>query len=102
MNIENGGLTGLSGSFDYFVSSTLPLAGAPYTSFVLFFEDNIAMMGFVSDPPNGPRTRGESDANAFIKFQVVPEPGNLALSGIALLALAVFSRRLRSTHQALP
>jgi hypothetical protein len=98
MNIENAMLAGLSGSFDYFVPSTKGLAGWPYTKFVLFFEGDIARMSFVSNPPNGQETRGDSNADARITFRVVPEPGSLALSGIALLAFAVFSRRRRLTH----
>lgn len=100
MNIENGMLAGVSGSFDYFVPSTLPLAGAPYTNFVLFFDGDIAMLSFVSEPPNGGTTRGQSEPTAHITFRVVPEPGNLALSGVALLALAVFSGSRRTTRRA--
>ena len=96
MNIENGVLAGLFGTFDYSVPSTLPLAGGPYTEFVLFFEDNIARMGFISNPPDGDETRGRSDANAFITFRVVPEPGTFALAVIALLtALAAIGGRRR-------
>ena len=58
----------------------MPIAGGPYTEFVLLFEDDIARMGYVSDPPDGPKTRGFSDKNPadgspFITFRVVPEPG---------------------------
>ena len=97
MDIENGVLAGLSGSLDYFVPSTLPIAGAPYTNFVLFFDGDIALLSFVSDPPNGEKTRGQSEPTAHITFRVVPEPGNLALLGIALVSLAVFSRTRRLT-----
>jgi hypothetical protein len=93
MNIENGILAGLFGTFDYSVPSTLPLAGGPYTEFVLFFEDNIARMGFISNPPDGDETRGRSDANAFITFRVVPEPDSLALAVIALLGAFTAVRR---------
>jgi len=99
MNIENGVLAGLFGSFDYSVPSTLPLAGGPYTEFVLFFEDNIARMGFISNPPDGDETRGRSDANAFITFRVVPEPSSLALAVIALLTtFAAVNRSYRRTR----
>ena len=37
------------------------IAGGPYTDFVLLFEDDIARMGFISDPPDGPKTKGISD-----------------------------------------
>lgn len=92
MKLENGLLVGLFGTFDYFVASTLPLAGGPHTDFVLFFEDNLARMGFISDPPDGPKTRGFSDRNAIITFRLVPEPGSIALAAWALLLLVPLVR----------
>ncbi len=92
MRIENGHLTGLFGTFDYFVPSTLPLAGGPFTDFILFFEDDLARMGFISDPPDGPTTRGFSDRNAFITFRLVPEPGSIALAALAILLLVPLAR----------
>jgi len=93
MRIENGTLTGLFATFDYFVASTLPLAGGPYTDFVLLFVGDVAQMGFISHPPDGDKTRGFSDLNPpdgapFITFQLIPEPGGVALALLALLAIA--------------
>lgn len=98
MRIENGLLAGLYATFDYFVPSTLAIAGGPYTDFVLLFEDDLARMAFVSDPPNGPKTRGISDRSTpdgspFITFRVVPEPGSLVLAGLVLLGIGVVTRR---------
>ncbi len=105
MKIEEGLLTGLYATFDYFLPSTLAIAGGPYTDFVLLFEGDIARMGFISDPPDGPKTRGVSDRNPpdgapFITFRVVPEPSSFALAAVALLALAVFAARRRLTRVA--
>ncbi|HTN48288.1 MAG TPA: PEP-CTERM sorting domain-containing protein [Burkholderiaceae bacterium] len=101
MKIEDGMLAGLYGTFDYFEPSTLPLAGGPYTEFVLFFEGDIARMGFISDPPEGHKRKGFSDPNPseggppFLTFQVVPEPTSLTL---LLLALASVSLALRASR----
>lgn len=95
MKLDNGVLTGVLGTFLYSRPSTLPIAGGPYTDFVLLFEDDIARMGYVSDPPDGPKTRGFSDKNPadgtpFITFRVVPEPGvwSLLMLGLAAMLLA--------------
>ena len=45
MKLDNGLLTGVLGTFNYFMPSTLPIAGGPYTDFVLLFENDIARMG---------------------------------------------------------
>lgn len=92
MKIENGLLAGLYATFDYFVPSTLAIAGGGYTEFVLLFQDDIARMAFISDPPDGPKTKGISDrsppdGSPFITFRVVPEPSGLALLVLATLAI---------------
>lgn len=98
MRIEDGLLTGVLGSFLYSRPSTTPLAGGPYTEFVLFFEDDLARLGFVSDPPKGPKTWGFSERNPpdgspLITFRVVPEPGSLLLMVFGLAAIGTFRRR---------
>jgi hypothetical protein len=98
MKIENGLLTGVLGTFDYFRPSTLPLAGGPYTDFVLLFENDIARMGFVSDPPEGHKSSGFSDrsppdGSPFITFRFVPEPGSLPLLLAGLGVIGFLARR---------
>ena len=78
--------------------STLAIAGGGYTEFVLLFQDDIARMVFISDPPDGPKIKGISDKNPpdgppFITFRVVPEPGTLALALLAMLAIGSVMRR---------
>lgn len=97
MNLDDGVLTGVLGTFLYSRASTLPIAGGPYTEFVLFFEDDLARMGFVSDPPDGPKTRGFSDkhpadGSPFITFRVVPEPGAWSLLLLGLTAVFLMRR----------
>lgn len=97
MKLDNGVLTGVLGSFLYSRPSTLPIAGGPYTDFVLFFEDDLARMGFVSNPPEGPRTSGFSDkspadGSPFITFRVVPEPGVWSLLLLCAAALLLMRR----------
>jgi len=104
MKIEDGLLAGLYATFDYFVPSALGIAGGPYTEFVLLFEDNLALLAFISDPPDGPKTKGISDrttpdGSPFITFRVVPEPSSLALTLLGLLAVAIGARvRSRASH----
>ena len=98
MRIENGLLAGLYATFDYFVPSTLAIAGGPYTDFVLLFQDDLARMAFISDPPDGPKIKGISDANPsdgspFITFRVVPEPASLGLVLIAAASIGAALRR---------
>jgi hypothetical protein len=97
MRIGSGQLTGVDGSFLYSRSSTLVLAGYPYTSFVLFFEGDLAWMSYTSDTPNGVVT-GFSDPNPadgrpVITFSVIPEPGSVPLVLAALLIIGLLSRR---------
>ncbi len=98
MKLDDGMLTGVLGTFNYFVPSTLPLSGGPYTDFVLMFENDIARMGFVSDPPEGHKTAGFSDKNPpdgspFITFRVVPEPASLPLLLVGIGAIGLLARR---------
>jgi hypothetical protein len=97
MSLDGGLLTGVFGAFLYPRSSTLPLAGGPFTEFWLFFEGDLARMLYVSDPTEGKKTFGFSDENPadgrpFMTFSVVPEPGSLALLLVSLLAMFSFAR----------
>jgi len=97
MRIDGGQLTGVDGSFLYSRSSTLALAGAPYTGFVQFFEGDLAWMSYTSDTPNGVVT-GFSDPNPadgrpVITFSVIPEPGSALLVFAALLMIGMLLRR---------
>jgi hypothetical protein len=97
MRIDSGQLTGVDGSFLYSRSSTLALAGYPYTSFVLFFEGDLAWMSYTSDTPNGVVTGfsdpNPSDGRPVITFSVVPEPGSVPLVLAALLTIGLLVRR---------
>ncbi|MGZ8273271.1 MAG: PEP-CTERM sorting domain-containing protein [Burkholderiaceae bacterium] len=99
MKIVDGALAGVIGTFDYFLSSTLPIAGAPYTDFVLFFEGDYARMLYVSKPDDGWPSIGLSSLNpvsggsSFITFRPLPEPGSLALVGLGLALVGWAGRR---------
>lgn len=92
MRIESGSVTGVNGMFLYSRPSTLPLAGAPFASFVLFFEGDLALMSFNYESPNGPLS-GVSERNAVVTFSVVPEPNSVPLVLAALLAIGWLARR---------
>jgi hypothetical protein len=97
MRIDSGLLTGVLGTFGYSRASTLPLAGYPYTSFVLFFEGDLARMSYTSETPNGVFT-GSSDTDPIdgrpvMTFSVVPEPGSVPLVLTALLLIGMLARR---------
>jgi hypothetical protein len=82
--------------------STLPIAGGPYTDFVLLFENDIARMGYVSDPPEGHKTAGFSDrsppdGSPFITFRVVPEPASLPLLLLGIGVMGWIARRHLTT-----
>lgn len=112
MSIENGMLTGVVGTFGYLVPSTLPLAGGPNTSFVLGFDDNIALLAFKEWGPCAYRFLGErclvdwgisdrqnADGSPLISFRTVsaiPEPGTSALMLLSLGLLAVVTRRRKA------
>ncbi len=103
MRIDGGQLTGVDGSFLYSRFSTLALAGAPYTSFVQFFEGDLAWMSYTSDTPNGVVT-GFSDPNPadgrpVVTFSVIPEPGSVPLVLAALLTIGLLSSRRPSKLQ---
>jgi hypothetical protein len=100
VELDNGMLEGVLGTFLYSRSSTLPLAGGTHTEFVLFFEGDLARMFYVSDPPGGPKTSGFSEENPiggrpFMTFSIVPEPTSLSLLGVGLLFTAWLSRGRR-------
>lgn len=95
---SDGLLTDVYGSFIYPVSSTLPLAGGPYTDFLLFFWGDLALMGYESHPPGGKKFVGFTDKNPpdgkpFMTFSVVPEPGSVPLVLMALLVIVLLGRR---------
>jgi hypothetical protein len=92
MRVESGLPTGVDGTFLYSRPSTLPLAGAPFASFVLFFEGDLALMSFIFESPNGTLT-GVSDRNAVMTFSVVPEPNSVPLVLAGLLAIGWLARR---------
>ncbi len=102
MELEDGHLTGVLGSFLYSRPSTLPIAGGPYTDFVLFFEIDLARLFYVSSPPDEHPTAGFSerhpaDGSPFINFRTVPEPGVVGLLSAAMLGLVLLraARRRR-------
>jgi hypothetical protein len=103
VKLDDGDLLGVLGGFDYFKQSALPLAGGPYTEFLLFFLGEVPVLKFVSDPP-GPHNKkwGFSDFTSedrpVITFRVVPEPGALALLGLGLGMMSLVLKLRRSAH----
>lgn len=96
MQLDDGLLTAVIGSFVYSRTSTLPLSGGPFADFVLFFEEDIARMSYFKYMPGTEPTTGFSDPNPpdgapFITFRRVPEPGS-ALILVALWALLLQRR----------
>ena len=79
------------GSFDYLVAATLPLAGGPDTEFVLFFEDTIARLGFVSNRPRR-RARVQRSARRH-HVSARARAGQRNSLALALAAMAWLSRR---------
>jgi|GEM_PF-1672701 hypothetical protein len=104
VNLDDRQLLGVVGGFPYFIPSTLPLAGGPYTEFLLFFLGDIPVLKFHSDPPGKHNsTWGFSDFTSenrptitfrvVPELQVVPEPGALALLGLGLGMIGLMTRR---------
>jgi hypothetical protein len=91
--IDDGVMTGVLGSFGYFRPSTLALAGAPYTDFMLLFDGDIALLKYVSSPVGSESSSGFSEPTATITFTAVPEPGSLALLLLAVGTIGVVVRQ---------
>lgn len=99
MKIDNGELAGVYGAYDYFLSASLPIAGAPYTDFLLLFQGGYARMMYVSNPDGDDISVGFSQlisadgGTSFMTFNRVPEPATLALLLTGLAAVSWVRRR---------
>jgi hypothetical protein len=95
MQVIANQLAGVFGSLGYTRSSTLPLAGAPFTDFLLFFEGDVAQLAFVSSGEG--QTSGFSSQAPITFTRVngpipVSEPESLALMLLGLGAIVVIRR----------
>lgn len=96
MQVIANQLAGVFGSLGYTRSSTLPLAGAPFTDFLLFFEGDVAQLAFVSSgegqPPSGFSSQATITFSRLNGPIPVSEPGSLALMLLGLGAIVVIRR----------
>lgn len=97
MQVVANQLAGVFGSLGYTRSSTLPLAGAPLTDFLLFFEGDVAQLAFFSlgegQPPSGLSSQAPITFSRLNGPIPVSEPASLALVLVGLGATAALRRR---------
>jgi hypothetical protein len=101
MQVIANQLDGVFGSLGYMRSSTLPLAGAPFTDFLLFFEGDVAQLAFVSSGegqlPSGFSSQASITFTRLNGPNPVSEPGSLALMLLGLGAIVVIRRSHATT-----